>query len=265
METTIATNSAEPLTFEKVWAMFQESGKRHDEDFKRHKEQFEEESRRLSESLEKTQQELSESLEKTKQGLSESLKKTQQGLSESLEKTKQELSESLKKTQQVVAESLQETDRLVSDLSKNVGGLNRSMGELIETLIAARLWEKFSGYPYNLKRAYQRIPIYDEKNYALAEIDILLVDTEWAMVVEVKQKLRESDIEHHTKRMERIVKYPPAEAKGKKLLGALAAGVVSPEARDLAYSNGYFVLELTGESVALIPPPEGFKPAELPV
>jgi hypothetical protein len=67
---------------------------------------------------------------------------------------------------------------------------------LIETLIAARLWEKFSGYPYNLERAYQRIPIYDEKNYVRTDIDILLVDTEWAMAVEVKRELRESDIEY---------------------------------------------------------------------
>ena len=214
MGTTIASDANEPLSFEKVWAMFQESGKRMEEENRRAREQ-----KRLDD------------LE--------------------WEKTKRELSESLKETQRVVAE-----------LSKNVGGLNRSMGELIETLIAARLWEKFSGYPYNLQRAYQRIPIYDEKNYARTDIDILLVDTEWAMAVEVKRELREDDIDYHTKRMELIVRYPPAEIKGKKLLGAIAAGVVPPAVRDLAHSKGYFVLELTGESVALAPPPEGFSPME---
>jgi hypothetical protein len=157
---------------------------------------------------------------------------------------------------------MEQTGRYIDKLSKNIGGLNNSMGQIMETLLAARLWEKFSAYPYNLKRAYHDVLIYDEKSCAIAEIDILLVDTEWAMVVEVKQRLRESDIEHHTKRMERIVKYPPAEAKGKKLLGALAAGVVSPEVQAFAYSTGCFVLELTGESVALVPPPEGFKPTE---
>ncbi|GHV83844.1 hypothetical protein AGMMS50212_11840 [Spirochaetia bacterium] len=58
----------------------------------------------------------------------------------------------------------------------NVGGINRSLGELIETLIAARLWEKFDAYPYNLKRAYQRVPIYDENNRIRSDIDILLAN-----------------------------------------------------------------------------------------
>ncbi|MDR1469222.1 MAG: hypothetical protein LBT00_08005, partial [Spirochaetaceae bacterium] len=59
----------------------------------------------------------------------------------------------------------------VDRVSKNVGGLNRSMGALIETLIAARLWKKFP--KYGLKRAYQRVPIYDEKNILKTDIDIL--------------------------------------------------------------------------------------------
>ena len=63
----------------------------------------------------------------------------------------------------------------VDRVSANVGGLNRSFGELIETLIAARLWEKFP--EYNLKRAYQRLPIYDEKSIARTDIDILLLNT----------------------------------------------------------------------------------------
>jgi hypothetical protein len=53
-------------------------------------------------------------------------------------------------------------ERNVDRVTGNVGGLNRSMGELIETLIAARLWEKFPGY--GLTRAYQRLPIYDKNN-----------------------------------------------------------------------------------------------------
>ncbi|MDR0556454.1 MAG: hypothetical protein LBG43_01080 [Treponema sp.] len=33
-----------------------------------------------------------------------------------------------------------------AELSKNAGGLNRFMGDTIETLIAARLWEEFADY-----------------------------------------------------------------------------------------------------------------------
>jgi hypothetical protein len=167
--------------------------------------------------------------------------------------------EAAQKTSEDVAEMSKKVDRVTG----NVGGLNRSMGELIETLIAARLWEKFEDYPYNLKRAYQRIPLYDENNIQKTDVDILLSDTEWTMAVEVKRELdKKQDIDEHLKRMELIRKYPPAETVGKKLLGAMAGGVVDPDVRDYAHKSGFFVLELAGESVSLLKPPEGFEPQE---
>jgi hypothetical protein len=162
-----------------------------------------------------------------------------------------------------MSEKVDKAAEEVAKLSKNVGGLNRSMGELIETLIAARLWEKFSDYPYNLKRAYQRIPLYDENNFKKTDIDILLSDTEWTMAIEVKRELnRKDEVDAHVKRMELIRKYPPAETVGKKLLGAMAGGVVDPDVRDYAHKSGFFVLELAGESVNLLQPPDGFEPYE---
>ena len=161
---------------------------------------------------------------------------------------------------QETREAIKETDRLLKNVTKNIGGLNNSMGELIETLIAAKLWEKFSAFPYNLQRGYQRVYVYDEKNHPVTDIDILLSDTEWTMAVEVKREVKTDDIDHHIIRMNRIRKYPPAEVKGKKLLGAIAGGIVPPDVKDSAYKAGFFVIELQGESVALAPPPDGFSP-----
>ncbi|MDR1955818.1 MAG: hypothetical protein LBQ30_03085, partial [Treponema sp.] len=125
----------------------------------------------------------------------------------------------------------------------------------------ARLWEKFNAYPYDLQRAYQRIPLFDEHNRVLTDIDILLSNGEYVMAVEVKRELdREKDVDRHLKRMELIRKYPPAETKGKKLLGAMAGGVVDPDVRDYAQSAGLFVLALAGESVKLVEPPAAFTP-----
>ncbi|GHV82788.1 hypothetical protein AGMMS50212_01280 [Spirochaetia bacterium] len=174
--------------------------------------------------------------------------------------------EELKEAARISKEMDERVDKMcerVDRVTANVGGLNRSLGELIETLIAARLWEKFDAYPYNLKRAYQRLPIYDENNRIRSDIDILLANGEYAMAVEVKASLhREDDVDYHLKRMELILKYPPADCKGKILLGALAGGIVKAEIRDRAHSAGFFVLELTGESVSLAEPPAGFIPRQ---
>ncbi|MDR3123183.1 MAG: hypothetical protein LBU16_05340 [Treponema sp.] len=49
---------------------------------------------------------------------------------------------------------------------------------------------------------------------------------------------------------------------GERSLGALAGGVVDPDIQRYAYESGFFVLELSGESVRLVPPPEGFAPKQ---
>jgi hypothetical protein len=81
------------------------------------------------------------------------------------------------------------------------------------------------------------------------------------MPVEVKRELDDKrDVDDHIRRMELIRKYPPLEVANKELLGAMAGGTVSSDIVRYAADAGLYVLELTGESVRLIPLPEGFKP-----
>jgi len=160
-------------------------------------------------------------------------------------------------------ERQEKTDRQIEKIGQQLGGLNNSMGELIETLFASHLDEKFDAYNYNLKRMYRRVPIYDNDNRVRSDIDILLSNTTVCMAVEVKRWLKaKDDVDEHIKRMQLIKQYPPAEVKGKKLLGAIVGAAVTPEAREYAEQNGFFVLELTGENVRLLEPPEGFQPKE---
>ena len=167
----------------------------------------------------------------------------------------------IKEFKEQIKESQEKTDRQIEEMSKQLGGLGNSIGGLIETLVAARLWENFSAYPYGFDRAYRRLQVFDEvSKKELTDIDILLYNTEWVMAVEVKRDLDIKDVERHIKRMKLICGHPPLQVQGKKLLGALAGGTVESEARGFAYEFGFFVLELRGESVELIPPPEGFVP-----
>jgi chromosome segregation ATPase len=198
---------------------------------------------------------------RTHEEIDKLLKENSQQMKET-DKLVKETSRQMKETDKRLdrtAKEIEDLKKTVERVTKNVGGLNRSMGELVETLIAARLWEKFP--KYNLKRAYQRVPIFDEKNSIMTDIDILLSNTILAMIVEVKHELNKmKDVDGHLKRMELVRKYPPAEVASKELLGAMAGGVVDPDVRHYAYENGFFVLELIGETVDLVPPPDGFVP-----
>ncbi|MDR1126907.1 MAG: hypothetical protein LBL06_02140 [Treponema sp.] len=176
--------------------------------------------------------------------------------SEEADKRHAETERQIKETER----QMKETDKKLDKVTQSVGRLSNTIGELVETLVAARLWEKFTGY--NLERAYRRVPIYDEANRAVTEIAILLFDTDCAMAVEVKTAFSKKDVDWHIRRMEFIRRYPSRELNigDKRVMGAVAGGVVAPEVREYAHECGFFVLELTGESVRLVEAPVGFTP-----
>ncbi|MDR3297271.1 MAG: hypothetical protein LBS94_03440 [Prevotellaceae bacterium] len=156
----------------------------------------------------------------------------------------------------------EKTKAAIDNLNQNLGGISNRIGEIMETLLAARLWEKFGDYPYDFERAYQRVGIYDGKN-KLTDVDILLSNGAYVMAVEVKNTLnRKSDVDDHVERIEKLLKFPPAEVKGKTVLGAMGCGVLDKDIGDYAFSKGLFVLELTGNTVQLATPPQGFTPKE---
>jgi hypothetical protein len=82
------------------------------------------------------------------------------------------------------------------------------------------------------------------------------------MAVEVKTHLDKMEyVDRHIARMELIRKFPPAEVaiNGKRVMGALAGGVVSPTVMEYAHQCGFYVLELSGELVRLADTPAGFE------
>ncbi|MDR1256239.1 MAG: hypothetical protein LBJ86_00645 [Spirochaetaceae bacterium] len=180
------------------------------------------------------------------------------------EKLIQEVGEKQKETGEQLKITGEKLDRLwatVKRVTKNVGGLNNSMGSLVETLIGAGICERFKDL--KLERVFRQVPIYDENNRLLTDIDILLSNTIKGMGVEIKKELNKiEDVDMHLKRMELIRKHPPAEIQinNKELLGAMAGGMVDPDVMNYAHSHGLYVLELSGESVRLAPLPEGFTP-----
>ncbi|MDR1232113.1 MAG: hypothetical protein LBK61_12040, partial [Spirochaetaceae bacterium] len=164
--------------------------------------------KRLHAETERVLREVGEQMKENERMMAESSAKTERMMAESSAKTDRMMAESSAKTERMMAESSAKTDRRLDRLSQNVGGLSHSLGELVEALVAARLWEKFE--MYGLERGFQRVSVYDGKR-AVAEIDILLSNTDCAMAVEVKTHLDKMEyVDRHIARMELIRKFPPA-------------------------------------------------------
>ena len=121
-----------------------------------------------------------------------------------------ETEESLKKFQDETRKAQKETEKsrdeawaAIRETQKNVGGLNNSLGSIVERMLIPGLPKKFKKFGYN----FNRIASYCYAAGVYAQIDGMLENGEQAIAVEVKTKLRQSDIDDHLVRMEKIQKY----------------------------------------------------------
>jgi hypothetical protein len=161
---------------------------------------------------------------------------------------------------QEVGRKQEETDRIVRELSKNIGGLNGSLGDMAEGLMASDLYEHFEAQGLDFDQSFQNYKVTERKTKrVLAEVDMLLVNGTIAMAVEVKTTMTRGDVDEHEERMDILRRIPNSLFAKRKLYGAMAAVKASPAARRHAIEKGFFVIELSGGTVK-INMPEGFKP-----
>jgi len=117
-------------------------------------------------------------------------------------------------------------------------------------MFSAELWEKFNQLGYKFTRQAPRMKFYDN-GQALAEVDFFLENGMYAMPVEIKTELSIADVDEHIQRIEKIRRYMDAHNDNRKLVGAVAGGIVSESVLNYAQRKGFFVILQTGDSVAI--------------
>ncbi|MDR3311844.1 MAG: hypothetical protein LBS64_01755 [Spirochaetaceae bacterium] len=153
-----------------------------------------------------------------------------------------------------------ETSRLVKELSANVGGVNNSLGDMAEGLMASDLVETFEAIGLEFDRSFQNYKVKEKKTKRkLTEVDMLLVNGTIAMAVEVKTTMTQGDVDKHETRMDVLRHEPNSLFVNRTLYGAMAGVTMSKIAREYAMDKGFFVIELTGDTIK-VDMPEGWTP-----
>jgi len=98
------------------------------------------------------------------------------------------------------------------------------------------------------------------KNGDTMEIDVLVVDDEYAIAISVKSTLKVEDVDNHLEALAKFRKFFPYLAD-KKILGAVAGVVIDEGAGKYAYRKGLFVITQAGENVKILND-EKFNPKE---
>ena len=162
--------------------------------------------------------------------------------------------------ERLLAISKKESDEGFRRLREELGKHGASHGEFVEALFV-NLDEKFNKFGYSFPREARGAIIFrDENKRVLAEVDRLLENGEAMMAVEVKSKLKIDHVNDHLRRLGIISDYNKKHNDNRKVLGAVAGGVLGENTLNYAHKNGLYVLVLNGETVSIVDPPDNFVP-----
>ena len=199
-------------------------------------------------------------LMENRQQMQESEKKTDKILAEMSERSKN-TEKALAEMSKNTAEFSRDTKQIMAELSKNIGGVNNSLGRLSEGLFSVGLDEKFNelGYPFTKQGPHVK---FKENGKVIAEADYLLENGDYAMAVEVKTDLKQTDVDDHMQRIAAIRRYFNARADKRVLVGAVAGVMVRENVLNYARGQGLYVLTLKGDAVTVADLPKDFKARE---
>jgi len=159
-------------------------------------------------------------------------------------------------------ESQKETDRQMKETYRQIGELGNRFGELAEHLVAPSIMEKFNELGFNFTERSRDKEIHEPNNpNAFTEVDILLENGDIVIVVEVKSKPNEADVDKHVKRMEVLRQIADKKGDKRKYQGAIAGAIMNQALQNYITKNGFYLIEQSGDTVK-ITIPESFTPRE---
>jgi len=149
---------------------------------------------------------------------------------------------------------LQENAKHMKELDRVIGRLGNRFGEVVEYMVAPDLRKKFREYGLIFQQSNQGTVIEDYENEIFFEIDIKLENGDKALLVEVKSKLTTEGVQEHIERLEKMRTYADLHGDKRAFLGAVAGIVMTPNVKNYALKQGFFVLEPAGDVFNITPP-----------
>lgn len=171
-----------------------------------------------------------------------------------------ELAEAQKETDQLLQRQSQETDRQFQEtrqilkqqnqrLNEQLGKLGNRLGDFVEWQVRPAVMRLFQERGIDVHEFYPEASA--RRGGEAIEIDLLVVNTTEAVLVEVKSKLTQTDVDEHLERLSKFKRLMPRYSDV-RAMGAVAGMVVPDEVARYAYRQGLFVLAQSGDSVVIL-------------
>jgi len=144
---------------------------------------------------------------------------------------------------------MQELDRAFKETDKKIGKLGNRLGEFVESMIKPGLINLLQAHGIEVYILLHDVE--SKRPGAALEIDLLAVNTTDCVAVEVKSKLTQADVDKHIERLNKF-KIALPHYQDCRVMGAVAAMVLSEEVVAYAMKQGFFVLAQQGENIEII-------------
>ena len=146
-----------------------------------------------------------------------------------------------------------ETERLLKEQNKKtdeqIGKLGNRLGEFVEWQIRPAAVRLFRERGIEVHEFHPEVSV--QRGDDGIEIDLLVVNDTDAILIEVKSKLTQPDVDEHIERLGKFKQFMPRFADT-KALGAVGGMVVPKDVARYAYRKGLFVLAQSGENVIIL-------------
>ncbi len=163
----------------------------------------------------------------------------------SLEKMKAEFAKQ-------IAESDAEFKQQMREINRKIADLTDTIGEAAEMQVKENVIVLFRSRNIILNEIFPRAIKENEDGTKLYEIDLLVVNSIYAVAVEVKNTLRQRDIDEHLKQIAKIQEKPMSCVKGKTLIGAVAGMIIRKEVENYAVKKGLFVIKPKNDTIDFV-------------
>jgi len=188
--------------------------------------------------------------------LAEAQKETERQLRETdkiLKQRFQETEQRFQETDQMLKQRFQETERLMrrqnQQFNEQLGKLGNRLGEFVEWQVRPVVVRLFQERGIAVHEFYPGASA--QRDGEGIEIDLLVVNSTEAILVEVKSKLTQTDVDEHLERLSKFKRLMPRYGDV-RAMGAVAGMVVPDDVARYAYRQGLFVMAQSGDSVVIL-------------
>jgi len=165
------------------------------------------------------------------------------------QETERLMNEQRQETERVMNERSQKTERVIQQVSRELGKLGNRLGEFVEWQVRPAAVRLFRERGIDVHELHNGVSV--KRADGGLEIDLLVVNDTEVVLIEVKSKLTQRDVDQHLERLAKFKRFMP-RYRDTQALGAVAAMVVTDEVADYAYGQGLFVLAQSGENVVIL-------------